>query len=87
MKLDALKLGLATGIVLAVVWVVCSILVVLMPLAMMQMGGHMLHADFGAARWTLHLSGFAFGLVLWSVLGGMLVWAVAAVYNRLIGST
>ena len=85
MKLDAIKLGAATGIVLALLWVICSILVVLLPAMMMQMGGHMLHADLAAARWTMHWGGFVIGLVLWSLLGGLLVWAVAAVYNRLLG--
>ncbi len=85
MKLDAYKLGLATAITLAVVWVICSLLVLALPALMMQMGGHMLHTDLGAAQWTLHWPGFIIGLVLWSLLGGLLVWAVAAVYNRLAG--
>lgn len=85
MKLDAYKFGLATAVILAVVWVICSVLVLALPALMMQMGGYMLHADLGAAQWTLHWPGFIFGMVLWSLLGGILVWAVAGVYNRLIG--
>jgi len=85
MKLDAFKLGLAATIVLAIVWLICSILVVLLPAMMMQMGGHMLHADLSAAQWTMHWPGFVVGLILWSLLGGLLVWAVATVYNRLLG--
>ena len=85
MKLDAYKLGLATAIILAVVWVICSLLVLALPALMMQMGGHMLHADLGTAQWTLHWPGFIIGLILWSLLGGLLVWAVAAAYNRLVG--
>lgn len=85
MKLDAVKLGAATAIIFALVWVVCSIFVVLLPTTMMQMGGHMIHADLSAAGWSMHWTGFIMGLILWSVLSGLLVWAVAAVYNRLIG--
>jgi hypothetical protein len=44
----------------------------------------MIHADLGGAGWTLHWTGFFVGLVAWSVLPGALVWAIAAVYNRLI---
>jgi hypothetical protein len=84
MKLDALKLGYATAIVFAVVWVICSLLVVALPGGMMQMSGHMIHADLGGAGWTLHWTGFFVGLVAWSVLPGALVWAIAAVYNRLV---
>jgi hypothetical protein len=85
MKLDAAKLGIATAIVFAVVWVICSVLVMLAPGAMMRMGGSMMHADFGGHVWTSHWSGFAIGLVLWAVLGGVLVWAIAALYNRMVG--
>ena len=83
MKLDAFKLGLATAIVLAIIWLICGALVVVIPAAMMQMSGHMLHADLSGGAWSMHWVGFLFGLVLWSVLGGALVWAVAALYNRL----
>lgn len=85
MKLDALKLGLATAVVFTVVWIVCSLLVLVLPALMMRMGGHMLHANLSAAQWTLQWPGFIIGLILWSLLGGVLVWAVAAVYNRLLG--
>lgn len=85
MKLDAFRLGVATAIVFAIVWIICSLLVVLLPNAMMQMSGHMLHADLGAARWSMHWAGFAIGLILWSLLPAVLVWAVVATYNRLLG--
>ena len=85
MKLDAVKLGYATAIVFAVVWVICSVLVVGIPGSMMRMGGYMMHEDFGAAGWTMHWTGFIVGLILWSVLSGVIAWAVAAVYNRLVG--
>lgn len=85
MKLDALKLGYATGIVFAAVWVVCSILVIVVPGAMMQMSGHMIHAELSGVTWSMHWTGFFVGLVLWSLLSALLVWAVAEVYNRLVG--
>jgi hypothetical protein len=83
MKIDAFKLGLATAIVFAVIWVICSLLVVLIPGLMMQMSGDMLHADLTGLDWTMHWGGFFSGLILWSVLPGLLVWAVAGLYNRL----
>lgn len=84
MKLDAVKLGVATAIVFAVIWVVCSLLVILMPGPMMQMSGHMLHADLGSQGWSMHWTGFFTGLVLWALLPALLVWAIAALYGRLI---
>jgi hypothetical protein len=83
MKLDAFKLGLATAIVLAAVWIICSILVLLVPGPMMQMGGHMLHAELDGYHWSMHWPGFLIGLILWSALSGLLVWAIAGFYNRL----
>jgi len=85
MKLDALKLGYATGIVFAAIWVVCSILVIVVPGAMMRMSGHMIHAELSGVTWSMHWTGFFVGLVLWSLLSALLVWAVAEVYNRLVG--
>jgi len=84
MKLDAMKLGLATVIVFAAIWIVCSLLVVALPGAMMQMSGHMLHSDLSGYGWSMHWGGFLVGGILWSVLGGLLVWAVVAVYNRMV---
>jgi hypothetical protein len=84
MKLDALKLGVATAIVFAIVWIICSILVVIIPGAMMQMSGHMLHADLGNQGWSMHWAGFFTGLVLWSVMPALLVWAIVGLYNRLV---
>ena len=85
MKLDAAKLGLSAAIVLAVIWVICGAFVAFVPTAMMEMSGHMLHADLSGAAWSMHWTGFIVGLIMWSVLGGALVWAVAALYNRLSG--
>ena len=87
MKIDAVKLGLATAIIFALIWVICSVLVVSIPGAMMQVSGHMLHADLSGFGWSMHWGGFFFGLVLWSVLVGLIVWAVAGLYNRLTGMT
>jgi len=83
MKIDAFKLGMATTIVFAIVWAICSVLVVIVPGPMMQMSGQMLHADLSGYGWSMHWSGFFVGLILWSLLPGLLVWAIAALYNRM----
>lgn len=85
MKIDAIKLGLATAIVFAVFWAICSLFVISMPLGMMQMSGHMVHTDLGHMSWTLTWGGFVLGLLAWSIIAGITVWAVAALYNRLVG--
>lgn len=85
MKIDALKFGLATAIIFAAAWVICTLFVISMPTAMMQMTGHMVHADFGQMSWNLGWVGFIYGLVAWSAVAGILAWCVAALYNRLAG--
>lgn len=85
MKIDAIKLGLATTIVFAVLWIVCSLFVFSMPFGMMQMSGHMVHADLDEMSWVLTWGGFIYGLLAWSIIGGIVAWAIAAIYNRLLG--
>ncbi|MHA1157251.1 MAG: DUF5676 family membrane protein [Alphaproteobacteria bacterium] len=83
MHVNAPKLGLATGIVFAISWVICSALVVLLPGGTMQISGHMIHAELGAMDWTMTATGFVVGLIAWSVSAGLIAWAIGAVYNRL----
>ncbi len=85
MKIDALKFGIATAIVFALAWVVCSLFVFSMPLRMMQMSGDMVHADLGGMSWNLGWTGFIYGLVAWSVVAGIIGWGISAIYNRLVG--
>lgn len=85
MKLDAIKLGTATAIVIAVAWAICSLLVVYIPSGMMTMSGHMVHADLAQMGWSLTATGFLIGLIAWSAISGLVVWAIAALYNRLLG--
>ena len=83
MKLDTSKLFLATLVTFAAIWVLCTILVVLMPFGMMSLSGHMTHMDLQAMSWTMTTTGFFVGLVSWSVVPAAIVWAIASLYNRL----
>ena len=85
MKLDAIKLGLATAIAFGFAWIICSLFVVMTPGGMMQMSGHMVHSDFEGMRWSLQWTGFFVGLATWSLFSGLFAWAIAAIYNRLLG--
>ena len=84
MKCDANKLFLAVAASFAVLWVVCSFFVVILPSPMMTMTGHMAHADFGMTTWTMSAIGFVIGLIAWSLLGGATAWLTAVIYNRLL---
>jgi hypothetical protein len=84
MKLDSVKFGLAAAIVVAISWVICSLIVLAAPGPAMQVTGQMMHADMGMNAWRFSATGFVVGLVVWSVLAGAYAWAIAALYNRLI---
>jgi len=85
MKLDAIKLGLATAIIAGVAWAICSLFIILIPGGMMQMSGNMVHSNLTDMGWSLHWTGFFVGLVAWSFFSGLFVWAITATYNRLLG--
>jgi len=82
MRLDEKSLGLAAAASFAVLWVICSGLVALSPGYMMGLTGHMMHADFGGMQWTLNITGFIYGLLLWCILAGAAGWLIAYFYNR-----
>ena len=85
MKLDAIKLGLATAIIVGIAWIIGSLFGILAPGGMMQMSGHMVHSDFEGMRWSLQWTGFFVGLATWSLFSGLFAWAIAVIYNRLVG--
>jgi H+/Cl- antiporter ClcA len=84
MRINPTKFALAGAITTAIIWVVCSILVFAMPSPMMNMSGHMVHANLGDMNWTLSLTGFVVGLISWSLSVGIFGWILAYIYNTLI---
>lgn len=84
MKLNAAKFGLAAAISFGVAWIICALLVMLMPGMMMSMSGHMVHMELADMGWHLTLAGVLLGLVAWSVSAGFIGWLLAWIYNRLV---
>lgn len=83
MNLNANKLAFATSVVFGFLWIICSALVAFFPGAMLRMTGYMVHAEVTSFQWSLTWAGFIGGLVLWSLLPGLIVWMVARFYNRI----
>ena len=84
MKLDAVKFGVSTAIAFALVWIVCSLLVLSLPSLMMNMSGHMVHGDLSSMGWHMTGIGFLAGLFAWSFVAGITAGLVAYIYNKLI---
>ena len=83
MSLDANRLAMSVGIATAVLWIVCSASVALMPGVMMGITGHMFHASMEGISWTLTWAGFLIGLVAWVVSAVVAGWLIGWFYNRL----
>lgn len=84
MKLDSSKFALAAAYASAIIWVLCSLVVMLVPDMSMHASGYMMHSDFSAMQWQMHFTGFLVGLILWSVSVGVFAWLMASIYNKLL---
>ncbi len=84
MKLNALALALAATATTVVLWIFCSLMVVLVPDMSMTMSSHMMHSDFTDMQWSMNLTGFIVGLIVWSLIAGITAWLVAVFYNKFI---
>ena len=87
MTLNAFKFGMASAITAAILWLVCSLLVMVMPSMMLSMSGEMVHMQLNEMSWHLTLTGVVIGLVAWVVAAGIAGWLLAAIYNRLQSSS
>ena len=83
MKLNAIKFGLASAVSASIIWLVCSLLVVIMPGMMMSMSGDMVHMKLNDMGWNLSLFGVIFGMLGWAIIAGTMGWTLASIYNRL----
>ncbi|WP_417345526.1 DUF5676 family membrane protein [Ferrimonas sp.] len=84
MTLNATKFGLASATAFAIFWIICSLLVWLLPSMMMDMTGHMTHGDWSQMGWRLSIGGVFIGLIGWSVVAGICGWLLATIYNKVL---
>lgn len=82
MKLNSAKFALAAILTTAIIWIICSLLVFLLPQATIMASGDMIHMDIQNMMWSLTLSGVIKGLILWSLSVGLSAWIFAVIYNR-----
>lgn len=84
MQLNPMKFGLAAAISFSLIWLLCSLLVMLAPAMMLSMSGDMTHMNLAGMGWHLTLPGFITGLLGWFVFAGLGGWLLAAIYNRTV---
>lgn len=83
MKIDPLKFGVAGAITAAIVWIICSLLIWIIPGAMMNMTTNLFHMEMGKSGFVLTPVGVIWGLVGWSLFTGIFAWLSATIYNQL----
>ena len=83
MALNAFKFGMASAITAAILWLACSLLVMLMPSMMLSTSGDVVHMQLNDMAWHLTLIGVVIGLVVWFAAAGIVGWLLAAIYNCL----
>ncbi len=87
MNLDQKNLALSFGGTIAVLWIICSALVALIPGPTGTLMGHMVHGNLEGYSWTLSWAGFFMGLVSWVLSAAAAGWLIGWSYNRLGGSS
>lgn len=83
MKLDAIKFGLASAATFSILWVVCSLFVMGMPMNMMHISGNMVHGNFTSMQWSMGTQSIFIGLIAWAFVAGITGWLIALIYNKL----
>ena len=83
MKINQLNFALASAGAAAVVWIICSLLVWLMPGAMMNLTTNLFHMEMGKSGFVISPVGVIWGLIGWSLFAGIFAWILATIYNLL----
>jgi|MGYP000681036941 hypothetical protein len=65
MKLHSFKFVIAAGLTTTIIWLICSFLVFSMPQMTLMISGDMIHINTQEMMWSLALSGFIQGLIIW----------------------
>lgn len=84
MNINANKFALSSAITFALLWVLCSIVVIALPHQSMSIMGSMVHRDMGDLQWHMQVGGLLAGLVAWFLAAGATGWLIATIYNKLL---
>lgn len=82
MKLNATAMANAAAATAAILWIVCSLLVVMLPGMMLSMTGHMVHLGMQSHSWVMSAYGFAYGFVIWVALAWITGWLLGTFYSK-----
>ena len=83
MKLNEKAFALACAAAFGIVWLVCSMMVMMLPDMMSSLTGNMLHTDWKILGWQMSFIGVFIGGFFWVLFAGVTGGIVAKVYNNL----
>ncbi len=84
MKLNPNKFAATSATAFALLWVICSATVYLLPESMMTITGHMMHGDFSSMSWTLIWAGFVVRFIAWVFCAWIIALLIVIIYKRLL---
>ena len=84
MKINVIKVSIASAVAFSVLWIICSLMVWMMPEYMLRITASMMHISPNALNWDFSWSGVMVGCVAWAVTSGVTVAVTAAIYNMLV---
>lgn len=85
MRIDTKFLGLATAFVVAATFTLCSLIVAIAPGALSAFVSYALHIDITGIARPITFASYLVGIVVVGVGSGVLVAAVAGIYNGFAG--
>lgn len=83
MKLNTIAIANATGIVTAVLFTLCALLLVMAPAAAYAAFSFLLHANVGGIAYAMSWGVYFGGLIVWVVVAWLVAASLASLYNRL----
>ncbi len=83
MNINSTKFGIASGLTASILWLICSVIVMVAPAMMLSVTGDMMHMQFNGMGWNLTLYGVCIGLIAWFAVAGISAWLLATIYNKL----
>ena len=84
MKIDSVKFAQAAALSTAIIWIVCSVIVYILPTMMLSISGNMIHMNLDRIGWHLSLSSIVMGLFGWVFISSIIAWLLAKIYNTLL---
>lgn len=85
MRINAMKLGLASATATLLAWIACSLAVALAPGLTMEITAHLLHIEPSSHDWALTWGSFAMGAICWTGFAFLFAFAIGASYNTFSG--